>query len=61
MGDFDGKVALPEHAASTCGRLDAAFNNAGFDVANTVSWLCSATSSFVTGVNLCVDGGCAAR
>ena len=61
MGDFDGKVALPEHAAATCSWLDAAFNNVGFDVANAVLWLCSDKSSFVTGVNLCIDGGFAAQ
>ncbi len=61
MGDFDGKVALPEHAAATCSWLDAAFNNVGFDVANAVLWLCSDKSSFATWVGLCVDGGCAAR
>ena len=31
------------------------------EVANAVLWLCSDTSSFVTGVNLCVDGGFTAQ
>ena len=31
------------------------------EVANTVLWLCSDKSSFVTGVNLCIDGGFTAQ
>ena len=57
----DDARAVVDHAVSTFGRLDVAFNNAGVgepeEVADVVLWLCSDKASFVTGTPTCVDGG----
>jgi len=59
--DMDQVKALVDKAVETYGRLDCAHNNAGIEGVGGSCTECTDAASFVTGINMPVDGGYVAQ